>query len=41
MYHIFLETLGKILINVDDPMLQDRHQEGQEDHDVLQVHVGS
>ena len=41
MYHIFLETLHKILNNGDYPMIQDHHQEGQEDHDVLQVEVGS
>jgi len=31
MYPIFLESLGKIQFNGDDPNHHDHHQEGQDD----------
>ena len=37
MYHIFLETLGNIQVNGDDPIHQDHDQEDQDDQDILQV----
>ena len=33
MYYIFLETLGKIQFNDNDPSNDDHHQEGQNDQE--------
>ena len=33
MYHIFLETLGKMEFNGDDLNHHDHHQEGQDDQE--------
>ena len=33
MYPIFLETLGKMEFNGDDPNHHDHHQEGQDDQE--------
>ena len=33
MYHIFLETLGKMQFNGDCPNHHDHSQEGQDDHE--------